>query len=161
MIAGDQATRAKASKVSGAELDKLLAEMREIDQLNIGKIEAIFDQVGFSDVQMVGRDGVSTAFLLVQHATDDPTFQRRALDLAKPLVESRQMSKQQYAALTDRVLLAEGKQQLYGTQTEVVKDKVVLRPLTDPDNVDARRAAMAMGPLTDYIELLQKRYGKK
>lgn len=158
MIAGDQATRAGLAKASGAERQKLLVAMREIDKENIVKIKKIFDEVGFPDVQMVGRDGVSTAFLLVQHATDDPVFQRRALELAKPLVESRQMSKQQYAALTDRVLLAEGKQQYYGTQVEIVAGKAVAKSLSDPDEVDSRRASMAMGPLADYLKLLQERY---
>lgn len=160
MIAGDQATRAGISKATGAAREKLLAEMREIDRKNIGEIKRIFDEVGFPDVQMVGRDGVSTAFLLVQHATDDPAFQRRALELARPLMDSRQMSRQQFAALTDRVLLAEGKQQYYGTQVEIVAGKAVAKSLSDPDGVDSRRASMAMGPLDEYLKILQERYRK-
>lgn len=160
MIAGDQATRAGLSTATGAAREKLLAEMREIDRKNIGEIKRIFDDVGFPDVRMVGRDGVSTAFLLVQHATDDPAFQRRALELARPLMDSRQMSRQQFAALTDRVLLAEGKQQYYGTQVEIVAGKAVATSLSDPDGVDSRRASMSMGPLADYLKILQERYGK-
>lgn len=75
-------------------------------------------------------------------------------------MDSRQMSRQQFAALTDRVLLAEGKQQYYGTQVEIVAGKAVAKSLSDPDGVDSRRASMAMGPLDEYLKILQERYRK-
>ncbi|HYG05392.1 MAG TPA: DUF6624 domain-containing protein [Stenotrophomonas sp.] len=157
MIARDQGARSKLLKSSGAERDKVIKEIRSVDQQNHAQLQRIFDEIGFPDVAAVGRAGVSTVFLLVQHADDDPALQKRALVLAKPLVDSRQMARQQYALLTDRVLRGEGKPQRYGTQTSLVGGKVQLQEAEDPSHLDERRAQMALGPVSEYIELLQER----
>ena len=55
-----------------------------------------------------------------------------------------------HAYLTDRVLLAEGGQQLYGTQFLMAGGRWQLRPLADPDRVDDRRRQVGLEPLADY-----------
>ena len=62
------------------------------------------------------------AWLLVQHADADVKFQRRCLDLMARLPKG-EVSISNLAYLTDRVLLAEGKKQLYGTQFTSVDGK--------------------------------------
>jgi hypothetical protein len=132
---------------------KKIAKVKEIDAENLPKIKEIFKQVGFPTVAMVGRDGVSTAFLLVQHADADPKFQEYALELAEPLMKRRELSRRQYAYLVDRVRLGKGEKQIYGTQVDVVSGKAVVKPVVDPKNLDARRAEMFMGPEADYLKL--------
>jgi hypothetical protein len=63
------------------------------------------------------------------------------------------------AYLTDRVLLAEGKKQQYGTQVTVVDGKWAPRPLEDEANVDKRRAAAGLSPLAEYLKLIEREYG--
>ncbi|WP_295927004.1 DUF6624 domain-containing protein [uncultured Xanthomonas sp.] len=152
MIADDQAARQAISRAT-TEKEMMTAKKRvaEVDKKNLPVIKSIFREVGFPTIAMVGRDGVSTAFLLVQHADDDLDFQRFALKLAKPLMEQRQLAKQQYAMLFDRVSLASGKPQLYGTQVQTVDGKTTLRPVEDTENLDARRKQMALGPIKDYL----------
>ena len=48
------------------------------------------------------------------------------------------------AYLTDRVLLAEGKKQIYGTQVTQVDGKWAPRELEDEKNVDKRRADVGL-----------------
>ena len=55
--------------------------------------------------------------------------------------------KAQLAFLTDRVLLAEGKPQEFGTQATGRKGQWIPCSLRDPGRVDQRRAAMSLGPL--------------
>ncbi len=55
------------------------------------------------------------------------------------------------ADLTDRVLLAGGQPQEYGTQVAAREDGWAPRRLRDPDHVDQRRAAISPGPMADYI----------
>ncbi|KAG1360470.1 hypothetical protein G6F61_014375 [Rhizopus arrhizus] len=86
---------------------------------------------------MAGIDGVSRAFLLVQHADEDPAFQRRALELAKPLMESRGMSRRQYAMLADRV--SPGRRR-------------AATPTSDLDGLDKRRSQMALGPYQAMLD---------
>lgn len=161
MIEADQRARhALISAKDESEKESLRAEVERVDEENLSRVREILDQVGFPNITQVGRDGVSTFFLLVQHVSD-VKLQRKALDLAKQLVESRQLSRQQYALLTDRVLLAEGKKQIYGTQTDRVNGEIVLKPVEDIDHLDLRRAKMAMGPSSEYLELIRARYEDK
>ena len=62
---------------------------------------------------------------------------------------------QHIAYLTDRVLVHEGKAQVYGTQAEGQGSDVKLMPITDEANVDKRRALVGLGPLAEYLKLLK------
>lgn len=161
MVAADQDARhAYAQSVRAGTPDPALQEaVARADADNHARVAQILDTVGFPGPEMVGRDGVSTFFLLVQHADDDPALQQRALALAEPLMRERRMSRQQFAMLTDRVLLAQGLPQRYGTQT--VTDEtgtLVLAPVENAAGLDARRRDMAMGTAEAYLELLRARH---
>ena len=83
------------------------------------------------------RQRCDPAWLIVQHATADSLFQRQSLDLMTA-VSKDEISQQNLALLTDRVLLAEGKNQIYGTQFVVREGEWVPLRLEDEKNVDAR-----------------------
>lgn len=156
LIQPDQSLRAALSdarkKGDTAAVDKLKEQIAASDQEGLRKIKQVFDDVGFPTREMVGIDGVSTAFLLVQHADEDPDFQKRALQLATPLLETRGMSRRQYAMLADRVALASGGPQLYGTQMTLKNGTYVLQPTTDMDGLDKRRLSMALGPYQQMLD---------
>lgn len=83
-----------------------------------------------------------------------------------PLVEkaykSGSLSGQSYALLLDRVLVGEGKPQVYGTQTKRIEEwkgrEPALEPIEDEANVDQRRAEVGLTPLAEYMELLKQLY---
>ena len=58
------------------------------------------------------------------------------------------------AYLEDRVLLRQGKKQIYGSQIyyDGETGAFFVQPLEDPDHVDARRASVGLEPLADYLE---------
>jgi hypothetical protein len=159
MVTADQDARSAAIQPKVANRQELMDKVSRIDAANLPQVKAIFARYGFPTRAMVGLDGVSSAFLLVQHSDKDPAFQAQALKLAEPLLERHELSRQMYALLTDRMLLAQGKKQLYGTQATFVHGKAKPRPLSDPQNVDARRAGMAMETLSEYLKSIAKMYG--
>jgi hypothetical protein len=55
------------------------------------------------------------------------------------------------AYLTDRVYLAEGRPQEYGTQVTARDGQWIPRHLRDHESVDDRRAAVGLEPLADYL----------
>jgi hypothetical protein len=156
MIDADQDVRRTLALEGKAPKKSSLDNLKRIDAENLIALKGIFKKVGFPTVAMVGRDGVSTAFLLVQHADADPAFQRHALTLAEPLALRRELPRREFAMLTDRVLIAEGKQQLYGTQATIERGHVQLLPVVEPSDLDHRRAAMTMGPEQDYLKALEQ-----
>lgn len=62
------------------------------------------------------------------------------------------------AYLTDRVYLAEGKPQIYGTQVSYddVQGKASPMRLEDPAGVNARRAKIGLEPIEEYLQLFER-----
>jgi hypothetical protein len=108
---------------------------------------------------MAGMDGAHAAWLLVQHADADLAFQKRNLELMKAAPKS-EVEAMDIAYLTDRVLVAEKKKQVYGTQLVRQGDKYLPKPIQDADNVDKRRADVGLPPLADYLKTAQAEYDK-
>ena len=129
-----------------------------VDADNVAWLMHVVAEVGWPGRSMVGEDGAHAAWLLAQHADRDPAFQRRCLDLITE-AERGEASSTELAYLTDRVLLAEGQPQEYGTQMEGREEGWTPRRLRDPRNVDERRAAVSLGPLSEYIARMAHEYG--
>ena len=130
-----------------------------VDAENLPWLENLVDEFGWPGRSLVGEDGAHAAWLLVQHADANPAFQRRCLDLMTEAVERAEATRRDLAYLTDRVLLAEGQPQEYGTQMWGTEDGWTPKNLRDPDNVEARRAAVSIGPLSEYVERISRNHG--
>ena len=157
----DQAIRNELISKGMARPDKaILARMQAIDTANTERVRAIVRQYGWPGPELVGRDGAEAAFLLVQHA--DLAFQKEMLPLVARAYKSGGLSGQSYALLLDRVLVGEGKPQVYGTQAKRFEEwegqEPVLEPIEDEANVDKRRAEVGLPPLSEYREMLKRMY---
>lgn len=141
-----------------AEYDKLMHTVHNADEENTKWLKEIINKQGWPTYTLVGKDGAQSAWLLVQHADADPKFQRQCLDLMTKLPKN-EVSLSNLAYLTDRVLLAEGKKQLYGTQFTTIDGKMQPRPLEDEANVDKRRADMGLNSLAEYAKTINNMYG--
>jgi hypothetical protein len=129
------------------------------DAENLPWLRQVIAEHGWPGKTLVGQDGADAAWLLAQHADADPGFQRRCLDLLTTAVAAGEARRRHLGYLTDRVLLAEGQQQEYGTQMTARGGRWAPRRLRDPDTVDERRAQMDLGPLAEYLERVTKAYG--
>jgi len=158
LVEQDQAIRNELIKKGIEHPDEsVLARMKVIDAANTERMRAIVRQYGWPGPELVGQDGTDGAFLLVQHA--NLAFQKEMLPLVEKSYKNGKLSGQSYALLLDRVLVGEGKPQVYGTQVKEWKGKEpVLQPIEDEANVDKRRAEVGLFPLSEYRELLKKMY---
>lgn len=166
MVKIDQALREELTKLmrEGSEkgMPELVHKLEAVDRDNTNQMRQIVKTYGWPTPKLVGKRGSELAWLLVQHADLNPGFQRECLDLMTPLLPKGEVSKSNYAYLTDRVLLAEGKKQRYGSQFHQNAAGVwEPKPLEDPDTVDKRRAEMGMGPISEYKKMIEEMYGKK
>lgn len=105
----------------------------------------------------VGRDGIAALWLLIQHADADSALQARALAQLEPLAKRGDLDASKFALLTDRVLLASGKPQKFGSQLRDVKTGAPL-PLDNADGLQRARAALGLMPLDDYRCISSKLY---
>jgi hypothetical protein len=130
-----------------------------VDAENLPWLKHVIAEVGWPGKSLVGDDGASAAWLLVQHADQDRVFQRQCLDLLTEAADKGEATVVEVAYLTDRVLLHEGQPQEFGTQAIGQNGRWVPRPLRDPDGVDERRARVGLGPLDEYLADMLAHYG--
>lgn len=157
MKANNNLDISKLDQEKQKEYMKLFHDVTNADQENTIWFKEIIEKHGWLTFTMVGKEGAQSAWLLVQHADADPKFQRHCLDLMAKSPRN-EVSLSNLAYLTDRVLLAEGKKQLYGTQFIRLLGKLQPRPLEDEQNVDKRRAEMGLSTLADYVKILEQQY---
>lgn len=155
----DQAVRARTIKDpadTGAAYD-----MGYIDALNTSRMKQIVARYGWPGKSLVGKDGAANAWLLVQHADQDRPFQSSGLVLMQAAAERGEIDPSDMALLTDRVLLHQGKKQIYGTQFLSVRDgQVTFKPIEDEANVDKRRQGVGLPPLDEYRKQIIGAYGQ-
>jgi hypothetical protein len=123
--------------------------MYELDARHTARMKAIVAQHGWPTRSLVGREGATAAWLLVQHADADSAFQRKCLELMRA-APSDEVSASELAYLMDRVLVNEGKLQLYGTQFWLQEGKMVPRPIEDEAELDRRRAEAGLISMHEY-----------
>jgi hypothetical protein len=167
-MGGTQGTTAVTEvAVSEPELrDELLAMMAEDQAEQTGEVQTnnydartarlaeILDEFGWPTFALVGEDGSTAAWVIAQHADLDPELQQQALDLLRAAAEDGQASRGDLAYLEDRVAVAAGSEQQYGTQMRCAEDgtPAPATPIADESSVDERRAAAGLQPLEDYLE---------
>lgn len=158
MAEADQ--RARARIHPGADLsESAVHDVYTVDPNNLAQLKLIIALSGFPTTEVVGRDGVGALWLLVQHADADPEFQVRALEQLQPLAAQGELGRDSIAMLTDRVRLARGEPQIYGTQFLIDKGVFAMRLTEDVDHVEERRRSVGLPPLSDYECALRVMYG--
>lgn len=123
----------------------------EKDSINLIKIEKILDERGWLGSNIIGAEGNTTLFLVIQHA--DIETQLKYLPMMREAVKIGNANAGSLALLEDRVALRQGKRQIYGSQIQINEngDKFV-QPLIDPKHVDKRRAEVGLGTLAEYTK---------
>ena len=128
------------------------AQKQEVSLRHRTRLAQIVAEHGWPTIGLVGRRGAQAAWLIVQHADDDPDFQLRMLPLVRAAAAAGEIAGSDAAYLEDRVLVNAGRPQRYGTQFQHPQGWPVPRPMDDPVLVvDARRAAKGMEPLAEYV----------
>ena len=135
----------------------------EGDQARTDRLKVIVAEFGWPGFDLVGEDGEDAAWAIAQHSDLDPDFQRCALTHLEVAVEAGQGSPGNLAYLSDRVAVAAGEPQLYGTQVGCDpgggKPKPST-PLAKPERIDELRAEADLEPYEDYLAEMEQICGQ-
>jgi hypothetical protein len=116
------------------------------------RLAEIFDEFGYPGYNLVGEEGSSNFWLMVQHSDKDLDFQIKVLEKLKIEVENNNASGRNYGLLTDRVKINQGEKQIYGTQvTYNSLGQAYPKSLADSVNVNKRRSEVGLEPLEEYL----------
>ena len=137
------------------------AEIEALDAKHVGRLREILAQYGWPGKSMVGEKPGGAAWMIAQHG--GPEFLAQTLPLMYEAVTKRELDEGLYATSLDRVLVQQGKKQVYGTQfdTDAATGKCEPKPIEDPERVDERRIRAGMGPLAEYKAQLCALYLQK
>jgi len=119
--------------------------------INTSKIKKILDEYGWLGADIIGNQGDSTLFLVIQHS--DFETQEKYLPMMREAVKKGNAKANNLAFLEDRVALRKGEKQIYGSQIapDPETGEYIILPLIDPENVDKRRADVGLGKFQVYI----------
>lgn len=153
----DQKYRLQTEEIEseyGWESDKMETHLKTInlkDSINLIKVKKILDEYGWLGADIIGNQGNTTLFLVIQHS--DIETQQTYLPMMREAVKNRNATARNLALLEDRVSLRKGKKQIYGSQIgrDTETGEYYILPLIDPENVDKRRAEIGLESIQDYI----------
>ncbi|GAA2514650.1 DUF6624 domain-containing protein [Winogradskya humida] len=138
----------------GALSDDFAAQLahRRITVRNGDRLAGILDEHGWPTGELVGQEAARRAWLVAQHADRQLDLQRRVLTLMTEAVRAGKADTAQLAMLQDRLLINEGRPQIYGTQIAGVVDGApVPWPCEDPGTMDQRRAEVGLDPFAVHV----------
>lgn len=140
--------------------EELFAAWDATDARNQERMEEILDEFGWPGWSLVGEDGALAAWVIVQHADLWPELQERGLTMLMGAVQADDASPGDLAYLIDRVRVAKGLPQVYGTQVgaDASGELAPRTPIEDPEHVDERRAAAGLGTLQAYYEEVRQSF---
>jgi hypothetical protein len=164
-VAVDQALRgAQFTKPHNPVAEEVIgwtfwAALCRSDWDNVIYLKKMLAKRGWPTLSRDGEETGTNAWLIAQHADDDRDFQAYALGLMEKLLPAGEVNGRRYALLYDRVALARGGPQRYGSQfTQSDAGCLAPQPLENPEAVDDRRRAVGLPPLADYAKELEQAY---
>lgn len=144
---------------SDNQKDSLWACQYTLDSINMLKIESIIQRFGYPGAKLVGEQRKSTAALVIIH---NPKQQKKYLDLIWEAAKNNDIEKREAAILQDRILMFEGKKQIYGTQMYVDSTELADKnspkkfrvwAIENPSIVDDLRYSVGLYPLLEQCIL--------
>jgi hypothetical protein len=135
------------------------AELRAVDVENTRWLKGVLTEHGWPGTDEVGDQGAQHIWMLAQHADQDVKFQRYCLTLLTEAVAAGRAPTRALAYLTDRVRVADGLDQVFGTQYTTIDGAFTPQPIEDPDNLDRRRADAGMETAAEYDRHIRSAYG--
>ena len=128
-----------------------------IDLKNREELKELLSRYEWFKISEFGPEADHAAWLIAQHADRDVHFQKQVLQTLEKLLPLGETSGSNYAYLYDRVAVAENRLQRFGTQGRCVgPGRWEPWPSEEPQDLQARRDALGLGPLEENIRRVSK-----
>jgi len=154
----DISTRSRLVEIGELHDETYHPVMKAVHEINNKRIKEIISGFGWPLESDVGEDGSEATWLIVQHAVLEPEFQKECIKLLKVAIEKSEAKGWFLAYLQDRVLVGQGKHQIYGTQHDMKDGRVFPFPIENPDVVNKLRAELGLWSQEEHTAQLQEDY---
>jgi hypothetical protein len=127
-----------------------------LDKKNVQELKEIIAKHGWPSGALVGLRAEEGAWLIVQHADFDLRFQRKCLQLMVKHIDPESSNYKLIAYLTDRVLVNQGKKQLFGTQFFEKNGSLIPRPIQQIRELAKRRQTYKLESFEKYRKRMNR-----
>lgn len=132
-------------------------EMKALHNRNAIALNAIINYIGYPTITKVGKEASEAAWLVIQHAIEQPQFMKRCVQLLQTAVRENEADPKSLAYLTDRIAVFEGKPQSYGTQFDWDENGDLSPNAFDNLlEVNKRRKMLGLNTLEEQTELIRR-----
>ena len=125
------------------QMDSLNNQILAYDSMALSEVTTIIDNYGWLGISEIGITPNSALFITIQHALDD-AVRKKYFPLLKASAEQGESSMADMATMQDRILINDGKDQIYGTQYQLVDNQKEYFPIQDIKNVNKRRRKVGL-----------------
>lgn len=164
----DQAARQWSLNMGSLSPDEIIShaeEMAVADSLNQRTVFGLLDKRGWP--KGLSEKANDAIWLVIDHS--DLEAQKKYLPLVRQKVDDGAVSSSNYATLCDRILMEEGKPQIYGTQVrmaaqiigEEMSMQLFLWPVEDAAALDSLRNSLGLSPIGEYLENTGQQLGQE
>ena len=154
----DQKVREDCPKRSADEQIKCYAEISEkVDKPNTKRLNEIYEESGFPTFKAVGKEGVEAFMLILQHTPDEALRQKMLKPIEKAF-KRKEISANEYTNYVDRLLVHQGKPQIYGSNFDLKDGKLVMSKVKDRKNLAKIRRKAGLPTIEKYAEMLKEVY---
>lgn len=148
-------------EIDCASMDSQLDSVRALDQAarnmqtydpradyaNLAFVVNVIEQCGMPE----SRSSLDAVFLILQH--NHGIYQKKYIDRLRAAAEQGKLKRSSVAMMEDRILVDDGKPQIYGTQVSRKRGgEWRLNDLLEPERVNIRRARVGLGPIEEYLK---------
>ena len=128
----------------------VLAMEEKNHEENNKEILDLLDRYGWPTASAVTEFAAAGAALIINHTNHE--IRSKYFPMLETAFKQGEAQPLRYAKMRDRLLVEEGKKQVYGTQWKFKDSGREPYPIEDPEHVDKRRAEIGLGPLSDYLK---------
>jgi len=123
-------------------LDSVSYTKLNIRNENQVALQAMIEKNGFPTISKVGDDACYAAFKIIENSTHNVMFQENCLKIMLEEYKTGEIPPQYIAILQDKILIANGKKQIFGTQISEKSKKQKIEPVIDKDKLNSRQMIM-------------------
>ncbi|MDW3196890.1 MAG: DUF6624 domain-containing protein [Cytophagales bacterium] len=136
----------RAFGAESSQMDSLNSRILRFDSTALVFIKEVIDTHGWLGKSQIGAAANRTLFLIIQHAPEND-IRKAYFPLLEASVKQGESEKSDMATMNDRILVRDGKPQIYGTQSHMVDGKLEPFPIEDVKNVNKRRRKVGLGKM--------------
>ncbi len=125
---------------------------KQIAKENFNHFQDLLATYGWPTYSIVGKLAADAPLLIINHH-EDGMVRKKYINQIKKACEESEGSCVEFAKIQDRILVDEGKPQMYGMQFRYNSTrKLEPFPIKDPEYVDQRRKEIGLEPLKEYLK---------